>query len=124
MTGGPFIVHEAKPGDALPVLSDGMKAAMTSLGVPGQGLDDALRSVLVERFQQTSQWGGAAHDDLHAPAEWVDFLLKQLALAEAPAIARDRQGLRRRLVRIAALSLAAIEAFDRYDALGKVEVDS
>jgi hypothetical protein len=68
--------------------------------------------VFAERGRQIAQWGGAQHDDVHTPDEFMAFIYKQRnALdAELRNIAPDW---RHRFVKIAALALAALESIDR-----------
>ncbi len=64
-----------------------------------------------ERERQDAQWGGEAHDDDHSQLEWLGFLTKQVMQAE-----QERTSVvsyRERLVKIAALAVAAIESHDR-----------
>jgi hypothetical protein len=76
---------------------------------------ETLMSILEERAQQDAQWGGEEHDDKHWPRDWMAFIRKQLDKANAeiylPAFEPDEY--RRRLVKIAALAAAAINAHDR-----------
>lgn len=63
-----------------------------------------------ERREQNAQWGGEEHDDEHIAAEWCGFIAYQCRQMVKP------QGLRKaraRMVKIAALAVAAIESFDR-----------
>jgi hypothetical protein len=57
-----------------------------------------------ERVEQDRQWGGPEHDDEHDEQDWSDFIVHQ-----ACAIDFGRE----RLVKIAALAVAAIESIDR-----------
>lgn len=70
-----------------------------------------------ERRVQDRQWGGPDHDDDHTRKEWLGFV-EEHATRARKAIGRRREAIdldeyRRRLVVIAALSVAAIEAHDR-----------
>lgn len=67
----------------------------------------AFRDVSAERNRQDEQWGGAQHDDRHNAADWVNCISKQLHLLCNNAERRAR------LVKIAALAIAAIESADR-----------
>lgn len=69
-----------------------------------------------ERRRQDTQWGGPEHDDRHAIDEWLDFIQKQLNEAEALIGADEPDGdmqFRSRLVKVAALAVAAVESLDR-----------
>ncbi len=73
--------------------------------------------LVTERDEQDMQWGGPEHDDEHTRREWLDFV-KEHADRARKAIGRRQQAIdldeyRRRLVVIAALAVAAIEAHDR-----------
>lgn len=69
-------------------------------------LEHVLCDVRRERASQDAEHGGAAHDDTHTFDEWAAFIRKQLARAESGAR-------RERLVKVAALAVAAVEAIDR-----------
>ena len=73
----------------------------------------AFRDVSAERNRQDEQWGGAEHDDTHGAVEWIDCISKQLRRLSNTAERRER------LVKIAALAIAAIESADRIEASSK-----
>lgn len=60
--------------------------------------------IKAERVDQDKQWGGPEHDDLHGPDEFMGYITRQ--------IEKDTD-VRERLVKIAALAVAAVESFDR-----------
>ncbi len=62
-----------------------------------------------ERYLQDLEWGGPEHDDEHEPDDWTEYLLDQVYRAES----ENNRGYRERLVKIAALAVAAMESFDR-----------
>jgi len=74
-----------------------------------------------ERARQDRQWGGPGHDDEHDWDEWLDYIAKQMRRLDVD----ERRTLRRleppdappdyrdRLVKIAALAVAAVESHDR-----------
>jgi hypothetical protein len=72
-----------------------------------------------ERVGQDHQWGGPAHDDQHAVDEWMDFIQAQIQKCDNEVIRHlhDHVAVKRltraRLVKIAALAVAGIEAIDR-----------
>jgi len=85
---------------------------------------DVYKQIKAERRVQDAQWGGPEHDDNHTLSQWLDIidrhksrlwhvLVKQqmgyLADQEAHQQSRDR------LLKIAAICVAAIEALDRQD---------
>jgi hypothetical protein len=97
--------------------------------------------IRAEREAQDQQWGGPAHDDDHDGLEWLSYVLEHTAKALSgvvraergvmpdgstyherrwtftvhipPGAERNPVAFRRQLVRVAALAVAAIEAFDR-----------
>lgn len=82
------------------------------------GLLQALRDVVIERDRQDHEHGGADHDDEHGITDWADYISRHLWKGVRAATL----GLvRRQLVRIAALAVAAIQAHDRRVARGEVD---
>lgn len=88
-------------------------------------LDEGERIILDvarERMRQDEQWGGSRHDDTHHAGEWLQYIGKQQVLAVNETIADDDlrlvdpQGYRERLVKIAALAVAALQSHDRKNA--------
>lgn len=84
-----------------------------------------LRQIEAERARQDDLWGGAAHDDTHRPSDWLVILVRHVGLAaydgspsdvchktEATG-GYDVGRYRKQLVRVAAVAVAALEAFDR-----------
>ena len=69
----------------------------------------AARDVMAERNRQDAQWGGPEHDDCHSPGEWLQYIDHQKSLA----LKKDDAEYRSRMVKIAALALAAIDSNDR-----------
>ncbi len=67
-----------------------------------------LMEVLAERARQDKLWGGPDHDDGHPFGDWLDFIQLQLSgLFGGDGSARGR------LIKIAALAIAAVESMDR-----------
>lgn len=66
-----------------------------------------LQDILAERASQDAQWGGPAHDDEHFIEDWLDFIEKQTQTARVVIDYDDRN---KRLVKIAALAIAALES--------------
>lgn len=60
-----------------------------------------------ERIAQDVKWGGPAHDDQHDYTTWNALLTKHAQMAG------HARGARAQWVRVAALAVAAIEAYDR-----------
>lgn len=75
----------------------------------GQGARDlgpfvnAMRAVLDERERQDKQWGGPSGDDNNRYNDWMRYVNKQL-------LTTTRQNFEERMVKIAALAIAAIES--------------
>lgn len=72
-----------------------------------------LDEVAAERRRQDQLWGGEAHDDRHTPYDWFTYLQKQLNRFRVHKNWSDK---RERLIKIAALAVAAIESGDRKNA--------
>ena len=71
-------------------------------------IEPVLNDVRRERALQDKQWGGPGHDDERAPAEWMDVIESQIAKFRA-----TDEDVRERLIKIAALAVAGVEALDR-----------
>jgi hypothetical protein len=92
-----------------------MERASQESGAP-KVLADVLEDVLEERISQDAQWGGPAHDDEHSVFEWYGFIEHQMELLAVEQQGHDVDDIptaRARLVKIAALAVAAIESLDR-----------
>lgn len=80
---------------------------------------EEMREILEERTRQNQQWGGADHDDTHTPGDWCEYITKQLepleALVCAPASVTEANMVRRQLIKVAALALAALESGARIE---------
>jgi len=90
--------------------------------VPTNAQANALLDVAKERYKQDRKWGGPAHDDKHDAADWCEYIVKRLDkvygngfVSTDPVTPGDGMGkrFRARMVQIAALAVAAIEACDR-----------
>lgn len=74
--------------------------------------------VEVERAHQDGQWGGLEHDLRHAPETWALLLARHVGRLAGDCIAPDRDpctfpsDYRERLVKVAAIAIAALEAHD------------
>ena len=86
-------------------------------GPLGTQLANVLSEVASERWRQDQRWGGPAHDDAHSYEEWQDFIDHQVAAANLEILnetdAEAAQMWRRRMVKIAALAIAAVQSSDR-----------
>jgi hypothetical protein len=64
-----------------------------------------------ERAAQDEQWGGPTHDDSHDRHEWCEYIRKQNN--HAVSSAHNATVFEARMVKVAALALAAIESSRR-----------
>lgn len=81
-------------------------------------LSATLREVARERVRQDLIWGGPEHDDSHSRAQWINLIDERLAFPEK---ADECAEYRNDLIQIAALSVAAVESFDRTQSEQKAE---
>jgi hypothetical protein len=65
--------------------------------------------VISERDRQDFQWGGPDQDDRRSSRDFLSYIASQVELATA----EKTSGHRNRMLRIAALAVASIEAIDR-----------
>lgn len=78
-----------------------------------------LFDIIAERVAQDKQWGGPEHDDAHRGVDWLRYINRQSTLACNETLSDDAsevvdpEGYRARMVKIAALAIAAIESHDR-----------
>jgi hypothetical protein len=75
-----------------------------------------LGDVETERERQDKEWGGAAHDDGHTIEDWREQIEKHRELAHnelAKGDAADYGIVRDRLIKVAALSAAAMQSQER-----------
>lgn len=83
-----------------------------------QGMPDVLTAIAGERCRQDIQWGGFSHDDSHNAEDWERLIVRhayQLTVAH-PGLHSARPPsphYRQRLIKIAALAVAAAQAWDR-----------
>lgn len=75
-----------------------------------------LEDVFLERKRQDEQWGGPSHDDCHHRNDWITFIRKQLNLADGDASGASvpDADFWERMVKVAALAMAAAESQRRY----------
>ena len=85
---------------------------------------DFTAKVFAERARQDKQWGGPAHDDDHTYADWLRYIRHQVTSImvvsardeELDAAMRDPLNLHafeERMVKVAALAMAAVESLKR-----------
>lgn len=74
-----------------------------------------IAEINFERECQVSQGFTESNDDFHSPDVWIALLARHVGLAARSdgGVGYDLDRYRRQLVRIAALSIAAIESLDR-----------
>jgi len=72
----------------------------------------AIADVAAERARQITMWIDQ-HDDHHSPSGWHSLLSSYSDAALHMQVMGSSDGYRRRLVQVAALAVAAIEAHDR-----------
>jgi hypothetical protein len=76
-------------------------------------LQSTIDTLNDERAYQDNKWGGPEHDNQHHPHDWCAYIVEHLG----KALSASRQGAaasyRARLVAVAALAVAALEAHDR-----------
>jgi hypothetical protein len=86
---------------------DAWKDQQEKSAPPTPVLHGVYLELQIERGAQIQQWGGWSHDDEHDPIDWVGFVRKQLKRGSTVALHRNA------MVKIGALAIAAIEAYDR-----------
>lgn len=70
-------------------------------------------AIIAERKAQDEEWGGREHDKNHPLVDWVGFIHKQNRRADnCVGSAYERMEFKQRMVKIAALAVAALEALD------------
>lgn len=72
-----------------------------------------LAEVGAERARQDGKWGGAAHDDKHSVAEFVQFIEDYAGWARMMDSLGSPLKARRRLMQVAAMAVAVVESLDR-----------
>lgn len=95
--------------------SGGRKWGKTLANEQAHQFYELTQEVFAERLHQDQRWGGPVHDDQHTPEEWIHLLDHQTTEADY-AMLPCGDGLpeyRVRLIKIAALAFAALEALDR-----------
>lgn len=72
-----------------------------------------LQEIANERTAQDKQWGGPKHDDRHDLIDWLDFIESQATRSRRYEWELSWELKRTRLVKIAALAIAALQSGDR-----------
>jgi len=88
-------------------------------------MNEIQAEITSARLNQDKEWGGAEHDDAHEPEKWCAFIRHQLRFADRAvcSLATDEisggeeqalvDNYRARLIKIAAVAIAATESLDR-----------
>lgn len=75
-----------------------------------EATDRVLDDVLSERARQRRKWSGVFNDDDYTPEQWLNLMGRY---ADKVRHAFGIEDQRKRLVQVAALAVAAVEALDR-----------
>jgi hypothetical protein len=90
-----------------------------------KNMNDILEEIKAERLLEDKEWAGSAKSEVYEPEKWCSLLRHQTRLADRAACSlatdeitgREEQsliiGYRERLIKIAAVALAATESLDR-----------
>lgn len=81
-----------------------------------------LLEVANERDRQDAKWGGAANDDQWNPLDWHEMISDYNGWARRMLTMGNYPKGRTRLIQLAAMALAEVEAIDRRVALLREEV--
>lgn len=111
------ILQQAKPDSDIELIWNA--AIDVQVVDPADGVDlvaikdekqlDILSEILKERAYQDAKWGGSSHDDTETEENWQKYITEY---ANAQGSSSDYD-FRKRMVKVAALAVAAIEAYDR-----------
>ena len=85
---------------------------------------DIYDEIRNERARQDAKWGGPKHDDVEPPLAWVDYVTRYASWAGMMALSGGIEGrakYRHRMMQVAALAVAACEAYDREEANSHAE---
>jgi hypothetical protein len=66
-----------------------------------------------ERKRQDQLWGGREHDDTHDEWDWLQYLTRMLEKTDRAILNQNMPVYRERLVKLAAIAIAAAESYDR-----------
>ena|SRR5882724_12439815 len=73
-------------------------------------LRSIFEEIRAEREVQDAKWGGPTHDDKHTQLEWWTFIKHH---SRRSIRGKKTDSYRKQMIRVAALAIAAIQAFDR-----------
>lgn len=82
------------------------------LDVLSSGAGAVVSEVLAERKRQDARWGGHSHNDRPSTPEFVEMIQHSAARAR-DAAAHDPAEARQRLLKVAAMAVAAVQCMDR-----------
>jgi hypothetical protein len=85
-------------------------------------MKNILQEIQDERILQDHAWGGSEHDDTLSPSDWVAIIVKHLG--KSVSYPFNPPLFRTQLVRVAAIAVAAIEAYDRYEKKANNNLDN
>jgi len=77
--------------------------------------DKIFNEIDAERTYQDAQWGGESHDATHSIRDWASYIIVYLGkmLGRESDWGYDIPFARKMLIKVAALSVAAVESIDR-----------
>lgn len=110
-----IINYDREAEQAIPqeMPDDVFEAMMTEMAFT---LSPVYQDIEDERERQDAQWGGPEHDDQHSYWDWLDYIERQSVRCQTAGLARNIPEMRARLIKIAALSVAAVQSLDRKQA--------
>lgn len=76
-------------------------------------MNEILERIVAERAQQDEQWGGPSHDDLHDLGDWTELIMQFCERADEDITDWNHPGYRDKMIKIAALAVAAIQSLER-----------
>lgn len=87
--------------------------AVFSSATPASAVPEWVNQVVAERQRQDEKWGGPVHDDQKSPNDFVQHIEDYAGWARVMAGMGSFEKYRRRMIQVAALAGAAVEAIDR-----------
>ena len=78
-----------------------------------------LQEIEAERTRQDIKWGGPEHDDVHSTEEFIQWIEEYAGWARMMSSMNNMNKARRKLIKVAALSVAAVESIDRFKEIDK-----
>lgn len=88
---------------------------MESLLITDEVRMDIYEEIETERYRQNKIWGGPEHDDSHDVRDWIAYIVNYLgqAVHRDADWGRDLDTVRRCLIQVASLCVAAVESINR-----------